>query len=215
MRIVVVSAGIGNVSSVSNMLRSIGFEVTLADHPPRDDAPEVVFMPGVGSYDDGVKSLRKSGWYAWLREMSSDSSSSLHIVGICLGMQLLCDGSEEGSAEGLGLIPGYFRRLDFSDKKDLHLKVPHMGWNSVEFDRQKAPWTSQLPDACRFYFVHSYKYTHANDGFVVGRTEYGGPFAAALQNGRIIGFQFHPEKSHRFGKALLTAVLKSKCSALA
>jgi glutamine amidotransferase len=214
MRIVVVSAGIGNVSSVSNMLRSIGFDVLLSDHPPRDDTPEVVFMPGVGSFDDGVKSLKNSGWYAWLRETSRDSSRNPCIVGICLGMQLLCDGSEEGNAEGLGLIPGYFRRFAFSDEKDLHLKVPHMGWNTVEFDRREAPWTSQLPDACRFYFVHSYKYTHSNDEFVVGRADYGGPFAAALQKGRIIGFQFHPEKSHRFGKALLNAVLKRKCSAL-
>lgn len=189
--------------SVKNMLTALGYSATLAPRPPLGEQVSTVVLPGVGAYDCGVDGLRNSGWFDYLREQADHCL----IVGICLGMQLLCDGSEEGERPGLGLIPGYFRRLPCHGNRNGDIKIPHMGWNTVVFDKDKALWARQVVDPARFYFVHSYRYEHADDRYVTGVVRYGEEFAAAIQRRQTIGFQFHPEKSHRFGMSLFKAVL--------
>lgn len=211
MKIGIISIEIGNVASVRNMLLQIGFQPELLTSPP----PTVTFfdwivLPGVGSYDNGVSKLKKTGWFSWLKESREfDQSKRSSILGICLGMQLLCDGSEEGTSSGLGFIPGFFKKFIFNDLPEHNLKIPHMGWNNVFFSEEKISWAGTLNKIdTRFYFVHSYYYSHDSNKFIIGVSDYGLTFGSAIKHDNIIGFQFHPEKSHKFGKLLLSEILK-------
>ncbi len=208
MNLAIVSVGLGNVASVKNMISKLGHQALLLSEPPEVDIPEIIILPGVGAYDNGITRLKNSGWYSWLKTHRDENRDNVKIIGICLGMQLLCDGSEEGDQEGLGLIPGFFKRFSFTDKESETLKIPHMGWSSVNFDRKKAFWAESVTDEARYYFVHSYYYSHEVNDYIIGTANYGGDFGAAIQNQNVIGFQFHPEKSHRFGKELLGLVLR-------
>lgn len=204
MKIGIVSVGLGNIASVKNMVRRVGFDAQLYEQPPEDEGVfDLLFLPGVGSYDNGVKRMKDHGWYEWLKTDQNVLSGKTKIIGICLGMQLLCNGSEEGDLEGLGLIPGFFKR--FSPKNET-LKVPNMGWNTVSFDESKSPWVINLPEESRFYFVHSYYYSYNDETYVLGKSEYGIWYASAIIRKNIMGFQFHPEKSHKFGMTLLQEV---------
>ena len=205
----IMSLGLGNVGSVENMLRVIGYETVLLPSPPEHtDSFRALILPGVGSYDSGMRAVNQSGWGDYLRLGLSETEKAPWLMGICLGMQLLCEGSEEGNESGLGLIPGRFRKFTGSSDSASRLKVPHMGWNRVEFDTTKVPWSREIPEDSRFYFVHSYRYTAPSPEFVLGTTTYGSEFASAIGRDRVVGFQFHPEKSHRFGKALFRALFE-------
>jgi glutamine amidotransferase len=206
--VTVIDLGIGNIKSVANMLDRIGVESKIAEKPSemKDNSP--VVLPGVGSFDEGANRLRRSGWDSWLKEAAEAKQK---ILGLCLGMQLLCEGSDEGELGGLALLPGRFVRFPSQNELGDSLKIPHMGWNSVEFDSRTSPWVRALDVNSRFYFVHSYHYL-AEEGsqIVSGWTNYGGAFASVLQKDNIIGIQFHPEKSHRFGMELLKAVVEAE-----
>jgi glutamine amidotransferase len=207
----IISINIGNVASVKNMLLQIGFQPELLSAPPSASTFfDWIVLPGVGSYDNGIAKLKESGWFSWLKENGEfDPNKKLSILGICLGMQLLCDGSEEGNSAGLGFIPGLFKKFDFNNTSKTDLKVPHMGWDNVFFNEKKIPWAEKINKKDpRFYFVHSYYYSHDSDKFIIGTSDYGSAFGAAIKHNNIIGFQFHPEKSHKFGKLLLSEVLK-------
>ena len=205
----IISVGLGNVGSISNMLGSCGFKSELLASPPMGtDRFDSYILPGVGSFDSGMEAISRAGWSGFLRSEFTQGAKRSFLVGICLGMQLLCDGSDEGDLPGLGLIPGCFRKFSGVDPNGQRHKVPHMGWNTVQFDQQKAPWATNLPDDPRFYFVHSYHYTASNDDYVIGMTNSGEQFASVIAGDRVIGFQFHPEKSHRFGKALLGSLFQ-------
>jgi glutamine amidotransferase len=121
-------------------------------------------------------------------------------MGICLGMQLLCKHSEEGDVEGLGLVDATVKKFDFPNQPSL--KVPHMGWNTLRTTREN-PLLPMDDEERRFYFVHSYKVVPNNPSISIGQCDYGGEFCAAFQQGNVFGVQFHPEKSHRFGMALM------------
>lgn len=192
MKIGIVSVGLGNVGSIRNMLKKIGYKSTLLVEPDSMVKYDIYILPGVGAFDEGIKRLKQSGWFDFLKSVAYDKS--IKIIGICLGMQLLCSGSEEGTLSGLNLIPGRFKKF----KSDI-LKIPHMGWNTVDFT---IPDFTVLENS-RYYFVHSYKYMHENENYVLGRTKYGEQFVSAIYNDNIWGFQFHPEKSHKFGMQLL------------
>lgn len=207
MDVGIVSVGIGNVASVKNMIARVGHSAELLHEPPKTDY-HVVILPGVGAFDNGIERLRQSGWYDWLKTHENIKEKKTKIIGICLGMQLLCDGSEEGNLRGLGLIPGVFKRFSFSSEEAKAYKVPNMGWNNVKFDFNKAPWAKEIPEDSRFYFVHSYYYKNDSDHYIIGTSEYGITYASVIQNENVIGFQFHPEKSHRYGKLLLRIVLQ-------
>lgn len=195
MTVSIVSYGLGNLGSVSNMLKRVGADSRLVSTPDEVRASDRLLLPGIGAFDTGMQLLNDKGLVPAIREFAA---SGKPVFGICLGMQLLLDTSEEGTAAGLGLIPG--RSVRFPD--DAGVRVPHMGWSFVEPARPD-PLVAELPDESRFYFVHSYRVVPDNESDVLGVTNYGGPFASMIRSANVMGAQFHPEKSHDFGKRIL------------
>jgi glutamine amidotransferase len=154
-------------------------------------------LPGVGAFDRGVERLRATGWWEPILDFAA---AGKQVLGVCLGMQLLGESSEEGSARGLGLLRA--RSVRFPAEVDgRRLKVPHMGWNEVRALRE-APLLGGLETEARFYFAHSYRLVCDDPTDVVAVAEYGGQLAAYVRRGAVQGVQFHPEKSHRFGLRL-------------
>jgi glutamine amidotransferase len=195
--ITIVDYGMGNLGAVLNMFKRVGAPARIsADLGCVREATKIV-LPGVGAYDAAMKRINEGG----LREVLEQKArvERVPLLGICLGMQLLTRGSDEGSEPGLGWIAADTRR--FPALQDL--KVPHMGWNVVQPTRDH-PLTANLPADSRFYFVHSY-FVHVDDpADSLLRTHYGVDFDAAIAHGNIMGAQFHAEKSHRFGMTLFS-----------
>lgn len=187
--------GLGNLGSVVNMLKRIGSETRLVSTPEELLRSERILLPGIGAFDTGMRLLNERRLVAAIKEFAA---SGKPIFGICLGMQLLLDSSEEGQTSGLGLVPG--RSELFQEKPGL--RIPHMGWNSVD-TLTPDPLIAGLPTESRFYFVHSYRVVPRNADNVLGTTRYGEPFASMIRSGNVMGAQFHPEKSHEFGKQIL------------
>lgn len=197
--VVVVDYGMGNVGSIRNMLSRLGAVGVVSGDPDVVARAERVILPGVGAFDEAMLTLRSAGLDEALLLRSASGSAPL--LGVCLGMQLLLEGSEEGDEEGLGLIPGTCRR--FPDTVDgLTLRVPHMGWSTVEPVRT-SPYVPSLGLDARYYFVHSYHADPALKENVLGRSTYGVAFTSAIVRDEVVGVQFHPEKSHRHGLRML------------
>lgn len=189
MKVVVIDYQLGNIGSVLNMLRKIGVEA-ICSHAADDicEADKLI-LPGVGAFDHGVRNLHEFGLIDVLNHEVLIKKKP--ILGICLGMQLLLNESEEGKLKGLGWLEG--RCVKFSFKNDNeHLKIPHMGWNVVKGYKEGQ-------EEVRFYFVHSYHAQCKNNTDVLGTAHYGYEFPAIIGSNHIIGAQFHPEKSHRYG----------------
>jgi imidazole glycerol-phosphate synthase subunit HisH len=200
VEITIVDYGIGNVASVHNMLKKAGHAATVTgDVTAVKTAPKII-LPGVGAFDRAAAILRETG----LRDAVVDAAKSgAHVLGICLGMQLLLDGSEEGDGAeaGLGLIPG--RVVAFPPElKQQGLRVPHMGWNSITRvgDTQVLP---SVADGDRFYFVHSFHAVPTDPSHRFAASHHGIDFTAMVHKDNVMGAQFHPEKSHRTGLAML------------
>lgn len=195
----IIDYGIGNVGSILNMLKKIGVEVKLANSPEEIELSEKIILPGVGSFDTGMKKLKSSGLIdSIIRHAVTNGKPTL---GICLGMQMLGRRSEEGNEEGLNLIPFETVRFKIEDKKDL--KTPHMGWDIVSMQLNDDPILQGLEGVQRYYFVHSYHAKCDSENNILMKCDYGCSFPAAVKSEKIYGFQFHPEKSHKFGMALL------------
>ena len=201
-RLVVVGTGTANVGSVVNMWRRLGVEPVVSVDRRELDTAERLLLPGVGAFDAGMRSLLDSGVAQTLRERAEDG---VPILGICLGMQLLFDGSEEGDMPGLGLIPGRVRRLA-ADSPAGRVPIPHMGWSRIVRQADHRLLDGVGEDS-RFYFVHSYVVVPSEDKDIVGISIHGNPFVSIVSRGSVSGVQFHPEKSHRFGKTLLANFL--------
>lgn len=197
-RISVLDYGVSNSGSILNMLKKIGSEAALVGNAEEVLEAEKLILPGVGAFDNGMQALKNAGLDAVIREVALEKSVPL--LGICLGMQLLCEGSAEGETSGLGLIPGRCERISFPN--DSNLKVPHMGWSFLS-NMSSDPLFEGFEEDVRFYFVHAYHMRPANRDAVIAEVEYGLPLAAAVKSGLTYGVQFHPEKSHRFGMRLL------------
>lgn len=198
--IVILDYGMGNPGSMHNMLRRIGaLSIVTSDHDALMSASAVI-LPGVGAFDNGMQKLESSGVLSCLQQRVL--LDKVPFLGICLGMQLLLENSEEGNLPGLGWIPGFVKRFDFSGLNKAGLKIPHMGWNLVQATHATSLFQG-LDQESRFYFVHSYHVRCNDQAHVLGTTEYGYPFVSAVQKENIYGVQFHPEKSHRFGMTLL------------
>lgn len=196
--IYLVDLGLGNLGSVTNMLARAGSQVQRVSEPAALVGANKVILPGVGSFDAMVQKLDAANFRQPLLDHAQRGG---YLLGICLGMQLLAEGSDEGALAGLGLVPGRVRRFRFGgDLADL--KVPHMGWNQVSIGHAH-PLGQGLEDGARFYFVHSYYFDCASKDDVLFRTSYGHEFASGVQRGNVMGVQFHPEKSHRFGLQLI------------
>jgi glutamine amidotransferase len=193
--VALVDYGMGNRRSVEKALEHVGARVArTADHDAIAGAGAIV-LPGVGAFPEAMRRLAALELVELLRERAA---AGVPVLGICLGMQLLFDSSEEHEgAAGLGLLPGTVTRLDAPG-----LKVPHIGWNTVTFTRPSA-LTEGLGDAAAFYHVHTYACRPDEESDVVGRGEYGERFVSIVERGNVMGAQFHPEKSSLDGLALL------------
>jgi glutamine amidotransferase len=193
--IAMVDYGMGNRRSVEKALEHVGATVArTADHDEIRAADGIV-VPGVGAFPEAMRRLRADGLDDVLREQAA---AGVPVIGLCLGMQLLFDGSDEHEgAEGLGLIPGRVVKLEAPG-----MTIPHIGWHAVTFERP-SPLTEGLGEAAAFYHVHSFVPEPEEPEHVVGRGDYGGPFVSIVEHGNVMGAQFHPEKSSRDGLALL------------
>lgn len=194
----IVDYGVGNLGSVRNMLRRVGCDADIVGTADEMRACAKLVLPGVGAFDRAMERLDGSGLRNTLDKMVLEKKVPL--LGICLGMQLLTRGSEEGSRQGLGYIAAEARRFP----RGSGLKVPHMGWNIVTASNP-SPLTASFDGETRFYFVHSYYVTVDDEADSMLKCTYGVHFDAGIMHGNIFGAQFHPEKSHRFGKALFKA----------
>jgi glutamine amidotransferase len=193
-----VNYGVGNLGSIQRMIEKIGGESILVSNVSDLAHVKKVVLPGVGHFAEGVRALNESLLWDPLLEFAE--RKNVLMMGICLGMQLLCKHSEEGDVEGLGLVDATVKKFDFPNKPSL--KVPHMGWNTLRTVREN-PLVPMDEEERRFYFVHSYKVVPNNPDISIAQCDYGGEFCAAFQQDNVFGVQFHPEKSHRFGMALM------------
>jgi glutamine amidotransferase len=193
-----IDCGIGNVNAVIRMLEKVNSNVVRVKNAEQLNGLKKIILPGVGHFSEGVRALKISG--LWDALTLKAKNKEIIIMGICLGMQLLCKYSEESHECGLGLVDASVRKFNFNENEQL--KIPHMGWNSL----RSVGCGSIFPEndeELRFYFAHSYKVVPNDSNIVIGYSSYGGEFCAAFQQDNLFGFQFHPEKSHRFGMVLM------------
>ncbi len=195
--LVIVNTGMGNFGSIQNMLKKIGFKAQLTNDSAEIAAAEKIILPGIGSFDSGMRQLHNRGVIEVLNRKVLKEKTP--VLGVCLGMQLMARGSEEGAIPGLGWVDAEVLKFDFRDESDL--KIPHMGWNTIDVKRPAALFQNSS-DEKRFYFVHSYYVSCRHPQDILATTRYGFDFASAIHRENIYGVQFHPEKSHRFGMAL-------------
>ncbi len=196
--ITIINYGMGNLGSVQNMFKRIGVPSEITSEPEVIANAGKLLLPGVGAFDAAMEKIAKSG----LRNILDKKvlEDKVPVLGICLGMQLLTNGSEEGILPGLGWVSA--KTVKFNFPADSKLKIPHMGWNRV-FVKKTSELLTDLPDEPRFYFVHSYRVQCENEENVLAVTAYGNEFHSVIQNHNVFGAQFHPEKSHKYGMKLL------------
>ena len=194
--ITIINYGMGNLGSIVNMLKKIGSEAQICDRVEDIYKAEKLILPGVGAFDSAMNSINNVDGLKEVLDIKAQKEQ-IPVLGICLGMQLLTNSSEEGKCAGLGYIPGKTVRFEHSPI----LKVPHMGWNLVH-PIKYSKLTQDLPENSRFYFVHSYYVKVDQDQHKVMTTKYGIDFDSVIQNNNVYGAQFHPEKSHSFGMKL-------------
>lgn len=196
-KVTIVDYQMGNLRSVQKALEHVGAEATISNEPSAIAQADRLILPGVGAFRDAIREIRQRGLVEPIRDFID---SGRPFLGICLGLQLLFDVSEEGGAfEGLGVLPGRVVRFDLPTD----YKVPHMGWNRVTQEQKGLPIFQQLPSDPHFYFVHSY-YVRPDDASLCWLScDYGGRFCAAVARGNVMATQFHPEKSQANGLRLL------------
>lgn len=191
--IAVVDYDVGNLMSVNNGMKYLGFTTKVTADPKELELADAVILPGVGAFPDAAAKLERSGMMDELRRQSRVKP----MLGICLGMQLLFEkGYEVREAQGLGLVPGTVELIETP------YKLPHIGWNSLRFPHA-SPLFAGLDEGCYVYFVHSFRGMPAREGDVIAVTDYGTEITAAVQNGNVFGTQFHPEKSGEIGLQML------------
>lgn len=194
----IVDYGMGNLGSIVHALRRIDVAATLTSSPDDIQQADRIILPGVGSFDRGMENLSKRNLIPVLEERVLEDH--VPILGICLGMQLFCERSEEGTSQGLGWIESSARRFRF-ERNGSRLKVPHMGWNAVRTNDKTL--LSGINGQDRFYFVHSFHLDDVREENIIGTTSYGYEFPSVIRRGNIMGIQCHPERSHRSGIRIL------------
>lgn len=192
--------GMGNTASVMNMIRKVGGKAEFCSKSSELDSASAIILPGVGSFDNAMIKLKNSGLLEVL--CNKVIKEKIPFLGICMGMQLLFERSEEGKLPGLGWIKGNVTRFNFSGmQSNVRFNIPHMGWNVINPRIYKNLFLG-LEDEARFYFIHSYHVNCSNSSDILATANYGYEFTCSVRHDNIWGLQFHPEKSHRFGMRL-------------
>lgn len=194
--VIVIDYGLGNLASIINMMKKAGTRAKISADLQEIEQAEKLILPGVGHFAKGMDNLRSRQMIPLLQKKVAEQQTPL--LGICLGMQLLTNHSEEGNCEGLGFVDAGTTKFNFADPA---MKVPHMGWN--EITTVDHPLFEGLKQPPRFYFVHSYYVKARERAGSIATCEYGHEFDCGIANGKVIGVQFHPEKSHKYGMTLL------------
>jgi glutamine amidotransferase len=192
--IVIIDYGMGNLGSIANMIKKVGAKSIITSDLEEIKRADKLILPGVGSFNNGMRELKELGLIDTLNTKVLEDKTP--ILGICLGMQLMTQSSEEGELDGLGWIEAESKR--FVSKS---LKVPHMGWNII-YNQKESKLFTPTDDEERFYFVHSYYVSCNNREDILTTTSYGHNFVSSFEKENIVGVQFHPEKSHKFGMRL-------------
>ncbi len=198
MSVGIVDYGVGNLASIVNMLKKLKVDAYLIDSGKQLEKAQSYILPGVGAFDYAMSQLNAWPYLALLKSQVLERRKPL--LGICLGMQLLMNNSEEGVLPGLSLIPGRVKKFVRPPKSDI--RIPHMGWNIVQAQREH-PLLDNEFNELRYYFVHSYHVECEDSQHVLATTPYINSFASVIAKDNIMGVQFHPEKSHQFGLQLL------------
>ena len=195
----IVNYGLGNIDAFANIYKRLNIPVQIASTPEELSAAERIILPGVGAFDWAMARLNESGMRTVLEELVIGKGRP--VIGICVGMQIMANKSDEGVLPGLGWIDAEVKKFDatlFTQRT----RLPHMGWNDVRPNSDNGLFKG-LGSAARFYFLHSYYFAPHNEDNVLALTDYNGSFASSVQSGNIFGVQFHPEKSHQWGIQLL------------
>lgn len=203
--ITIVDYGVGNRGSIVNMLKRIGAPCRISGDPQEVSNAEALIVPGVGAFDAGMTNLNERGLTDAIRSAANERRAP--ILGICLGMQLLAEGSEEGVLPGLSLVRGKAQRFQ-QPGSGPQIKIPNMGWVDVEIARPSRLFDDGVQ---RFYFVHSYHVVCDDPQDVTAFGNHGGRYVAAFERDNVLGVQFHPEKSHRYGMQLLKNFAERVC----
>jgi glutamine amidotransferase len=198
--IIIIDYNMGNPGSILNMLKHLDKPAEISSDCDKILNAEKLILPGVGAFDNGMTNLKESGILEIVNEAVLVRKTP--VLGICLGVQLFTEESEEGTLPGLGWISGKTKRFDFSRLSEKNLKIPHMGWNTVELKKESRLF-KDMPENSRFYFVHSYHLCCDFEEDILALSQYGYPFTSCIEHGNIFGVQFHPEKSHRYGMKIL------------
>lgn len=197
--ITIVDYGLGNILAFANLFRRANVEITVATSADQLARASRIILPGVGAFDHAMARLDASDMRATLERLVEEQRTPL--LGVCVGMQMLAHGSDEGTGAGLGMLPGRVRAFKQQPASQM-LPLPHMGWNDVAPVAGHPLFRGMEGDA-RFYFLHSFYFDCESTEHVAARTHYGLDFACAVSAGNVHGVQFHPEKSHHWGERLL------------
>lgn len=197
--VIIVDYGMGNLGSIANMLKKIGVRARISSSLSEIESADKLILPGVGAFDTGMARLTELGFVDALNDKVLHDKTP--ILGLCVGMQLFAQRSEEGKLPGLGWLDAEVVRFKFGPEQR-GLKIPHMGWNYIRIHMSSQLFI-EMPQEARFYFVHSYHLVCQDERDVLATTVYGYEFPSIIMSRNIMGAQFHPEKSHKFGMRLL------------